>query len=208
VRCCDKGYMTEEERAADIAAHYDINDEAKVERLQDTADDLHGRLILSEAEVERLTKPNLLRDSIYQGRIDHLEEVVERLRGQLAVCDESHGCALVEVERLKERDAVTQEMWGKAEEEVKRLKAENDQLRARLGDPFEIDRLKKEVERLKAANQEFASEHVRMYTTHCAEVERLTRRLNVLVDELERTREELWSAHNFTEAQKKRLRGT
>jgi len=28
--------------------------EAKVERLQDTADDLHGRLILSEQEAERL----------------------------------------------------------------------------------------------------------------------------------------------------------
>jgi len=112
-----------------------------------------------KAEVERL-----------RARNSHYNEAVEWLKAKNA-----RECAAYDVAR-RDREwlrALVDRQLIPAQREVERLRAENEHLRARLGDPFEIDRLKKEVERLRAANQEFASEHARMNADHRAEVERL-----------------------------------
>ena len=64
----------------------DCGCQAEVERLQDTADDLHGRLILSEQEVKRLRAENtqllLTKAGAFKAQMEHAAEV-ERLRAEI-----------------------------------------------------------------------------------------------------------------------------
>jgi len=98
---------------------------SEVERLQDTADDLHGRLIVSEQEVERV------KQVLTKELTDALEEV-ERLR--------------------KERDEFN-DLYDEAEAEVERLT--HDLHEARLNpmqdDEAEVERLRGRVAGLEKA---------------------------------------------------------
>jgi len=107
-----------------------------------------------EAEVERLRAGLAMQKTAAMKGIELREAEVERLRGELS--DMTELAAGIERVKLDAKAHHDQHHNGaeviRLSRKVERLRAENEHLRARLGDPFEIDRLKKEVERLRATH--------------------------------------------------------
>jgi archaellum component FlaC len=126
---------------------------AEVERLRTQAVNVKEQYDKVYDERERLRKQW---EESFAGKIGRLgielEDEVERLRAENAqareyarLLEDAATFDEAEKQKLREKDAVTQELWGRAEDEVKRLKA------FERNPDEEVERLVKEVERLRDA---------------------------------------------------------